>query len=317
MLTVVVGAICFGTGAAIAWMIRGRRAARDLIQAQNATDDAFCRLIDNEVREIRTETGRSESLLRDAVDKLNTSFSEMVNSTRKQGDMIVGLVEPGLGSPGVRKFAEQAGAQIRELAAVLEHAGRDNVNVVRSMTDTVGSLGRLFAEVDAFASVANPATLARMRELIGGARTSLMRTRDMIEESAENSMNAAVAAQLRADLLVNDVHTINRALADGMQVVAQCSEHIRDSVSLLVRSLQFEDITNQSLGAANRHLERLQDLGREAARLLPVGAATAEDRLRALQEFGAYLRLVQAGTVKAVPRSVSQTDLGTGAVDLF
>ena len=303
-------------GAALAWFLRGQAANRELLAEQNITDAALCRLIDQEVAEVRAETGRSQALLRDAVGMLNTSFSDMVQQTRQQGDMIVGLVEPGTGSPGVRRFADTAGALVATLASILEQNGRDSVHVVQSMDGTVACLDQLFAGLAALPS-AGGADVEGLRTMIRTSREALMRTREVVEERADQAMSIAIDGKLQADALVRDVHQINRALADGMQVVADCSEHIRESVSLLVRSLQFEDITTQSLGTANAHLERLQDLGREATRLLAQDAATPDARLAALREFGIYLRLMREGSVRPVRKPISQTGLDTGAVDLF
>lgn len=302
-------------GAAVAWVVRGRFAARDLLAEQHITDAALCRLIDQEAAEARTETGRSQALLRDAVGMLNTSFSDMVEQTRQQGDMIVGLVEPGTGSPGVRRFADTAGALVATLADILEQNGRDSVQVAQSMDATVACLDQLFAGLAA--PPAGGGDVEGLRTLIRSSREALMHTREMVESRAEQAMSIAIDGRLKADALVRDVHQINRALADGMQVVADCSEHIRESVSLLVRSLQFEDITTQSLGTANAHLERLQDLGREASRLLAQDAATPDARLAALREFGIYLRLMREGSVRPVRKPISQTGLDSGAVDLF
>jgi methyl-accepting chemotaxis protein len=133
-------------------------------------------------------------------------------------------------------------------------------------------------------------------------------------------MSASVDAKLKADGLIAQVHAINRSLAEGMHVVASCTDHIRESVATAVRSLQFEDIATQSLAAASIHLDRLEAMNQQATPLqdsLDQASAAADARLHSLEQFGRYVQQLREGAIRPVRKAVSQTDMRSGPVDLF
>ena len=282
-----------------------------------------------EVGDTRTEIQRSAALLRDAIGKLNASFRDMEAQTRQQGQAITGLVEqgassgPGSGSTGLREFADAAGALIASLAQTVTESGQQSVRTVQTMDDAVGQLDQIFALVKELESVAGAAVYGeRIRTLVNNSKDMVGRVRTMVEETADREMSAGVDAKIKADALLAQVHAINRALAEGMGVVARCSEQIREAVGTAVRSLQFEDITAQSLAAAGQHLDRLQAVNEQAARLeeaLAAGAlqAAREARARSLEDFARYLDQLRDGSVRPARKSVGQVDMRSGAVDLF
>ena len=67
--------------------------------------------------------------------------------------------------------------------------------------------------------------------------------------------------------MLERVDGINRGLGNGMREIADCGRAIDGSVAEAVRSLQFEDIATQALGAATLHLDRLNAINTEATAL--------------------------------------------------
>lgn len=280
----------------------------------------------SEVRDTRTEIQRSTALLRDAIGRLNASFRDMEAQTRRQGAAITGLVEQGAssgaadGSGGLRQFADDAGALIASLAQTVTDSGQASVRTVQTMDDAVAQLDQIFALVDELESVAGAAGLGgRIRELVAGSKEKVGRVRTLIEDTADREMSAGVDAKLKADALLAQVRAINESLAEGMGVVSRCSDEIREAVATAVRSLQFEDITAQSLAAAGQHLDRLQALNEQATPVQEAlsGAAAAAVRLRALEDFARTLERLRDGSLRPARKSVGQVDMRSGAVDLF
>jgi methyl-accepting chemotaxis protein len=282
----------------------------------------------SEVRDTRNEIQRSTALLRDAIGRLNASFRDMEAQTREQGAVITGLVEQGAtagagdGSTGLRQFADAAGALIASLAQTVTESGQQSVRTVQTMDDAVAQLDQIFALADELQSIAGASDLGgRIRALVAGSKDKVGRVRTMIEDTADREMSAGVDAKLKADALLAQVHAINRSLAEGMGAVARCSEHIREAVATAVRSLQFEDITAQSLAAAGQHLDRLQAVNEHATpleeALSQVAAAAPRVRLRALEDFARYLEQLRDGSIRPARKSVGQVDMRSGAVDLF
>ncbi|MCC6505952.1 MAG: chemotaxis protein, partial [Aquimonas sp.] len=96
---------------------------------------------------------------------------------------------------------------------------------------------------------------------------------------------------------------------------------IDQSVSEAVRSLQFEDIVTQALGSAERHLERLEAINRDATGLQQTlalsGGASAARKLDALNNLHRRLRELRDAWEPVPHKPVSQIDMGAGSVDLF
>src|SRR6185503_6849123 len=88
---------------------------------------------------------RSRKLMREAVGQLNGSFRSMEEQSRQQRAMITNLVEQdGAGSPGVKKFADAAGALMGTLTQVLADDSRESVRTVQSIDEMVQHLDEVF-----------------------------------------------------------------------------------------------------------------------------------------------------------------------------
>ena len=117
------------------------------------------------------------------------------------------------------------------------------------------------------------------------------------------------------------VDGINRGLGNGMREIADCGRAIDGSVAEAVRSLQFEDIATQALGAANLHLERLSAINTEATTLHELlhrtGGATDNELLSALRLIGNRLRDQRTEWERPPHKPVAQQNMGAGTVELF
>ncbi|MFY8134504.1 MAG: chemotaxis protein, partial [Aquimonas sp.] len=82
-----------------------------------------------------------------------------------------------------------------------------------------------------------------------------------------------------------------------------------------------EDIVTQALGAAERHLERLEAINRDATGLQQLLASSAgassHRKLEALSDLHRRLRELRDNWQPMPHKPVSQTDMGAGGVDLF
>ncbi|MCP6357392.1 hypothetical protein NL446_26435, partial [Klebsiella pneumoniae] len=90
---------------------------------------------------------------------------------------------------------------------------------------------------------------------------------DTVTTMASRDMDRARSARGEAASMLERVEGINRSLGNGMREISDCGRAIDGSVAEAVRSLQFEDIATQALGAANVHLDRLSSINREAVAL--------------------------------------------------
>jgi methyl-accepting chemotaxis protein len=87
-----------------------------------------------------------------------------------------------------------------------------------------------------------------------------------------------------------------------------------------VRSLQFEDIATQALGAATTHLDRLSAINREATALhqLLHNADRADAEVRqALAQLGPRNAQKKADWERPPHKAVMQQSMDAGSVELF
>jgi methyl-accepting chemotaxis protein len=313
-------------------------------------------LVGGEVLGAQTELDRSRRLIREAVAQLNGSFRSMEEQSRRQRAMITSLVdEDGAGSPGVRGFAEAAGALTGDLARMLADDSRESVRTVHligEMTQNLDEVFVLLGELQGIADqtartsshAASPgirdprsALMAfafdmrqltaqsgslseRIRALVGSSKILVGRVRTRVEETAEREMNASIEAETRSEGLIEQVTAINRSLASGISLVSHCGSQIGQDVGNAVRSLQFEDITNQAMTAASMHLSRLRGITRDAAGLqqqLASVAGQAGARTLTLEAFDRRLRDKLGEWKKPAHKPVSQVTMKSGSVELF
>ena len=121
--------------------------------------------------------------------------------------------------------------------------------------------------------------------------------------------------------MLDNVAAINGALGDGMREIAECGRSINATVAEAVRALQFEDIATQALGGAHTHLDRLENINREALELqnlLRNGHAFDDPKvIEALKRTAQRLRDMRAEWARPPHKPVAQKDMESGTVELF
>jgi methyl-accepting chemotaxis protein len=262
--------------------------------------DELRQWLGREVRGARTEVDRSRALIGEAIGQLNTSFRSMEEQSRLQRATVTRLIdEDGHGSPGVRQFAEAAGALITELAQLLADDSRESVRTVTIIDEMVGHLNGLFGLLQRLEG-------AKAADLAMKSTFAVGQVRSRVEETA--------------DSLLHRLAQIDRSLAAGIRSVSDSGEKIRDDVANAVRSLQFEDVVMQSLTAAGAHLDRLLAINQDAIRLQTLLAdfsTPPEMRQRALEAYAESMQRTRATWEGALRKPVSQSSMRAGEVELF
>ena len=106
-----------------------------------------------------------------------------------------------------------------------------------------------------------------------------------------------------------------------MRDIADCGRAIDASVAEAVRSLQFEDIATQALGAAGVHLQRLEQINNEATTLhdLLRGSHGFQDpeMRKALANIGNRIAQMRGEWERPPHKAVLQQTMDAGSVELF
>ena len=119
--------------------------------------------------------------------------------------------------------------------------------------------------------------------------------------------------------MLDRVEVINRSLSNGMREISECGRSIDGSVAEAVRSLQFEDIATQALGAANVHLERRASINREAVALQELLHRPHHDVevQRALSQIAQRIATMRGEWERPPHKPVMQQSMDAGSVELF
>ena len=262
------------------------------------------------------------------------------------------------GGSDVHRFALQASQQMEQLVEALEAvAGQSGTTVthidamaehldgifalledVKSIADQTnllalnaaieaaraGEAGRGFAVVaDEVRNLSERSTAfnEQIRKLAHSSKDSISRVRDTVSQMASRDLDRSRGARVEAAAMLERVDGINRGLGNGMREIAECGRAIDMSVAEAVRSLQFEDIATQALGAANVHLDRLGAINREASALQELlhrthGEAGAELK-QALGQLGNRIAQMRGDWERPPHKPVMQQSMNAGSVELF
>ncbi|HLT43967.1 MAG TPA: methyl-accepting chemotaxis protein [Luteimonas sp.] len=288
----------------------------------------------------------------DAVNRRSRQQSEVASriiDRRDDGD--------GSGSD-VHRFALHASQQMEQLVEALEAvSGQSGVTVthidamaehldgifslledVKSIADQTnllalnaaieaaraGEAGRGFAVVaDEVRNLSERSTAfnEQIRKLAHSSKDSIARVRDTVSTMASRDLDRSRVARAEAASMLERVDGINRNLGSGMREIAECSKSIDGSVAEAVRSLQFEDIATQALGAANLHLDRLGAINREATVLQDLlhrsGAQGSPELRKALAQIGQRIAQMRGEWERPPHKPVTQQSMDAGSVELF
>ena len=298
---------------------------------------------------VRQETERVRGLIADAVRQLGVAFEEVNRQSQRQDGAVARILEQngdGAGSVNVRRFADavaglmnslvdslaqvsrQSGATVQQIDAMVKHLDAifDLLGDVKTIADQTnllalnaaieaaraGEAGRGFAVVaEEVRNLSERSTSfnEQIRKLVSNSREAVAAVRDTVGDMASRDHRLSEDARAETGRLLTQIDDINRGLTSGIREVAAAREQIGSSVAQAVRCLQFEDISTQALGTAQRHARRIEAIHAEAGTLEGSDAVAAP---------GAAPGPSPAEDWRTPPhRPVAQVSMQSGAVELF
>ncbi|MFP7722230.1 methyl-accepting chemotaxis protein [Lysobacter sp. A3-1-A15] len=342
-----------------AWSAYHPSAASALSREQTRLLDELRTFVGSEVAGSRQEIERTRELIRESVAKLGSSFDAVNRKSRQQGEVVARIIdrtgEDG-GGVDVQQFALQASQKMEQLVEALEAvAGQSGTTVthidamadhldgifalledVKSIADQTnllalnaaieaaraGEAGRGFAVVaDEVRNLSERSTAfnEQIRKLAHSSKESIAKVRDTVTTMASRDLDRSRGARLEAAAMLERVDGINRGLGNGMREIAECGRSIDGSVAEAVRSLQFEDIATQALGAANLHLERLGAINHEATALHELLHRSHHDSevKQALAKLVQRIGQMRGEWERPPHKPVMQQTMDAGSVELF
>jgi methyl-accepting chemotaxis protein len=293
---------------------------------------------------VQQEIQRVRGLVQQAARELAASFDSMNRQSRAQEAAAAQIVNRGGEGVGVRQFSHKAGQLMEGLVDVLAEASRQSgasVQMIDSMVKHFDAIFELLGDVKTIADQTNLLALnaaieaarageagrgfavvaeevrnlsersnnfnEQIRKLVSSSKEAIATVRDSVGGMAQRDSSTSLRARAEVGELLAQIEQVDRGLAAGMREVAAAGEQISQAVGQAVRCLQFEDISVQALGAAERHARRMLQAQAETTRL--VGGRPPSPAMAAL-DAPEDLRQPPA-------KPVSQVTMHEGSVELF
>ncbi|HZX78853.1 methyl-accepting chemotaxis protein [Lysobacter sp.] len=341
-------------------MMRPSGSDAAMLREQTRLLDDLRNFVSSEVQGSRGEIERTRVLIRESVAKLGTSFEAVNRKSREQSEVVSRIIDRTDGEHGgvdVSRFAVQASQQMEQLVEALEAVSGQSTTTVTHIDAMAEHLDGIFALLEDVKSIADQTNLLalnaaieaarageagrgfavvadevrnlserstafneQIRKLAHSSKDAIARVRDTVTQMASRDMDRSRGARAEAAAMLERVDGINRGLGNGMREIADCGRAIDGSVAEAVRSLQFEDIATQALGAATTHLDRLSAINREATALHQLlhraDRADAEVR-QTLQQLGQRIAAMRTEWERPPHKPVMQQSMDAGSVELF
>ncbi len=155
---------------------------------------------------------------------------------------------------------------------------------------------------------------AQIQEQIAATREALQRTDEQVRAIASRDLSLIIASKARSEALVRAVEVSNVQVAALVAKLEANAVEIGRNVDHIVRSIQFEDLSRQTLQHCRRDLEGLAGRA-EAWTALRDRLAATGDIGGAFETLGA--RLAELDELDAKTRQVTSQNLAAGEIDLF
>ncbi len=154
-----------------------------------------------------------------------------------------------------------------------------------------------------------------IRTEINKAKEIIAKLRESVETMASADMTSTLEAKEKMTVMMTHVEQVNMQTNTSVEELAFIAPKITDAVSLGVRSLQFEDLTRQSLESLQMNVSSLHEISDVLATFEKNQDVDVHNQLLKLKST---CQEVYHETRKAEStRSVKQLNMDEGEVDLF
>lgn len=154
-----------------------------------------------------------------------------------------------------------------------------------------------------------------IRNSINTAKGIIAKLRESVQTMASADLTSTLEAKDKMTVMMSHVEQVNHQTTASIEELATLGPKINDAVGVGVRSLQFEDLTRQSLESLDYNVNSLHKISDVLATFGRNTNITVHQQLIELKET---CQEVYQGTQQIEDsRSVKQLDMEEGDVDLF
>ncbi|GHF93334.1 methyl-accepting chemotaxis protein [Thalassotalea marina] len=250
-----------------------------------------------------------EDFVRDSDNTLE-NFVEVIVSTSKQSLKTMAYTDD---------MVKQFDGIFNLISQVENLASQTNLLALNAAIEAAraGDAGRGFAVVanEVRSLSVNSTELNNdIREQILGAREIITSLREAVEKMASADMTSTLESKSNVSEMMNQVQEMNQMSTKIVDELANLAPRMSETVSIGVRSLQFEDMIYQTLGSLDFNFKQLSQLSHS----LSTFDKNAVNPAAQLQAIVAECSAISQTTKdKNEHRTVSQVSMDEGEVDLF
>jgi len=308
------------------------------------------RALDRDVEGIEAEIHRVQNLIGEAVAELSRNFNRLHGIARSQAELLEASLSADA-TAVVNVAGDKAPAEaLQSFMDALVHVSSQSVAMANDTERMLGHLHGIFRVLEEARTLAEQTNLLALNASIEAARAGeagrgfavvadevrklsqrSAEFNEQIRERVEETREAVARVQENARALAAvDLEqttrekerigeTLKRAEAARSEIraklkteLAPINDELKRAVGDAVRSLQFEDISSQSLGAAVEAIARLTDLRVEVQT-----AVRQKSGVAMLSHLAERLEALEKRSPESASRRVSQTSMQQGTVELF
>jgi methyl-accepting chemotaxis protein len=261
---------------------------------------------------------------RGVVDDEGTTLESFVHdSSQTLEDFVQVIITTSKQSLEAMSFTDEMAKQLEGIFSLLGQveslASQTNLLALNAAIEAAraGDAGRGFAvvanEVRAL-SVNSTGLNNDIREEISSAQNIIEKLKSSVETMASADMTSTLEAKEKVSLMVAHVGEANIKTNAIVEELAEISPKIADTVGIGIRSLQFEDLTCQTLLSLKNNMLTITSLN-EVIHGFELGSMNTHEQLQLLQQQ--CQNLIEQSQHSDDKRSVSQSSMDEGDVELF
>ena len=155
-----------------------------------------------------------------------------------------------------------------------------------------------------------------IKDIVTKANMNITNAQETVSALASRDMTIAIHSKDKVDEMLVKAEKMNEVVDEGLKQVTGISEVINNSVNVAVRSLQFEDMTNQLLG----HLgDRAMQIETATGYLIQAlnGVSSSNTPVALKEEFSNKAQQALEKLNMHINRAVEQSSMSEGEIDLF
>jgi len=270
---------------------------------------------------IKDLIGFSSNIDDDGVNSLESFVSD---SNKTLEDFVSVIVNTSKQSLETMSYTDDMVKQFDSIFQLLSQvegiASQTNLLALNAAIEAAraGEAGRGFAVVATEVrslSVGSTELNEDIRNEINQAKEIISKLRQAVETMASADMTSTLEAKEKMSVMMTHVEGVNKQTNQSVEELSLLGPQINDAVGLGIRSLQFEDLTRQSLESLQMNISSIHSISDVLETFNSDPSLNIHSQLQTLKERcqHVYLETKQAEN----SRSVKQLCMDEGEVDLF